>query len=86
MRPHRILFAVLVLSVLVRVSHGKGLAPVNANTAPVDSLAAHLPGVGPAVAERIVAGRPYRTCSDISETVRGIGEKKIAKICPFLTF
>lgn len=59
---------------------------ININKSPADTLATYLPGVGPAIAERIVQGRPYSKCSDLSETVKGIGKKKIAKICPLLAF
>ena len=64
----------------------KDLERVAVNSAPADSLAAHLPGVGPAIAQRIVEGRPYKTCQDLSSTVSGIGAKKLDKICPLLTF
>jgi len=64
----------------------KDLEKVSMNSAPADSLAAHLPGVGPAIAQRIVEGRPYKTCQDLSSTVSGIGAKKLDKICPLLTF
>ena len=79
--------SLLVLSLSILSTAGtKSLATVNVNTAPADSLAAHLPGVGPAIAERIVANRPYAKCADLTTTVPGIGAKKIAKICPRLTF
>ena len=79
------LLLVLALSILATAGT-KSLATVNVNTTPADSLAAHLPGVGPAIAERIVANRPYAKCEDLMATVSGIGAKKIAKICPLLTF
>lgn len=60
--------------------------PVNVNTAPADSLASALPGVGPAIASRIVDARPFRSCHDLTENVVGIGAKKIGKICPLLVF
>ena len=66
--------------------HRKELATVDVNNAPADSLAAHLPGVGPAIAERIVAARPFSTCEDLTENVKGIGKAKMDKICPLLTF
>jgi competence protein ComEA len=64
----------------------KDLAQVDVNHTQADSLAAHLPGVGPAIAQRIVDGRPYSTCQDLSDRVPGIGAKKLDKICPLLTF
>ena len=66
------------------------LASINVNTAPADSLAATLPGVGPKIAERIVQERttsgPFASCSDLSARVRGIGAKKLDKICPEVAF
>ena len=65
------------------------LASINVNTAPADSLSATLPGVGPKIAERIVQERkekPFTSCADLSERVRGIGAKKLDKICPEVTF
>ena len=78
------MLVVLTLSSLTLAK--KDLQKVDVNQAPADSLAAHLPGVGPAIAQRIVEGRPYTTCQDLSDNVSGIGAKKIAKICPLLTF
>ena len=77
---------VLALLSTLAAAGSKDLAKVNVNSAPSDSLSAHLPGVGPAIAERIVSGRPYKTCEDLSSTVSGIGVKKIAKLCPYLEF
>jgi competence protein ComEA len=78
---------ILALSLVALATAGKkDLAKTNINSAPADSLAVHLPGVGPAIAERIVQERPYKTCADISATVPGIGAKKIAKICPLVEF
>jgi DNA uptake protein ComE-like DNA-binding protein len=42
-----------------------------------------LPGVGPALAERITAGRPYRSVHDL-DRVRGIGPKTLAKLSPLV--
>ena len=52
--------------------------PVSLNTATVDALIA-LPGIGPALARRIVQGRPYRTVSDL-DRVKGIGPRKLAAL------
>ena len=80
---------ILVLSLaLATMAAKKELAGVNVNTAPADSLSAHLPGVGAAIARRIVEGRAdsaYATCSDLVR-VRGIGAAKLAKICPLARF
>jgi competence protein ComEA len=43
-----------------------------------------LPGVGPATAQRIIEGRPYNALEDLLE-VKGIGEKTLEKLRPFIT-
>lgn len=61
----------------------------NVNTAPADSLAVHLPGVGPAIADRIVEERKagkFSDCADLESRVKGLGDKKMAKLCPFAQF
>jgi len=40
-------------------------------------------GIGPMLAERIIAGRPYKTVDDLLE-VKGIGSKKLEKIRPYV--
>jgi competence protein ComEA len=77
---------ILALSLSTAALAKKDLEKVAVNSVPADSLAAHLPGVGPAIAQRIVEGRPYKTCQDLSDNVSGIGAKKLDKICPLLTF
>jgi len=52
------------------------VGPVNVNTAPVQVLRA-LPGVTAAVAERIVAGRPY---GDWQDKGRGIGDLLVGDV------
>lgn len=42
-----------------------------------------LPGVGPALAGRIVAGRPYRSVDDL-DRVKGIGKKTLEKLRPLV--
>ncbi len=63
-------------------------APVNVNTAGVQELTS-LPGVGPALAGRIVEHRkqsgPFRRAEDLL-AVKGIGPKLLAKIKDQLTF
>lgn len=57
-------------------------APVNLNTASEADLEA-LPGVGPATAKKIVAGRPYATVADLSKA--GVPKNTIEKITPMVT-
>ncbi|MCX6139742.1 MAG: helix-hairpin-helix domain-containing protein [Candidatus Kapabacteria bacterium] len=58
--------------------------PINLNTASVSQLEG-LPGIGPAMALRIVEARRRRefTCVDDLLNVKGIGEKKLAKLRPY---
>ncbi len=62
----------------------KASAPlVDVNTADLKALAG-LPGVGEKTAQEIVKGRPYKSVDDLAK-VKGIGEKKLAKIKPLVT-
>jgi len=40
-------------------------------------------GIVPVLAERIIAGRPYKTVDDLLK-VKGIGSKKLEKIRPYV--
>ncbi len=62
------------------------LGPINLNTATVAELDA-LPGVGPATAQAIVASRARSrfTSTDDLLDIRGIGEKKLERIRPYVT-
>lgn len=64
--------------------HGpaKGELIVNINTATQDELAT-VPGIGPAKAAAIIAGRPYATVDDIVR-VNGIGPAQMDALRPFL--
>jgi len=39
-------------------------------------------GIGPILAERIIAGRPYKTVDDLLK-VKGIGPKRLEKFRPY---
>lgn len=60
--------------------------PTNLNTASVAELDA-LPGVGPTTAQAIVAARARNrfTSADDLLDIRGIGEKKLERIRPYVT-
>ena len=52
--------------------------PLDLNTATKKELQS-IKGIGPVLAERIIAGRPYRTVDDLLK-VKGIGTKSLEKI------
>ena len=58
--------------------------PLNLNSATREQVEA-LPGVGPVLAGRILAARPYRTLADL-DAVKGVGETTLKRLEPFLTF
>jgi Helix-hairpin-helix motif len=57
-------------------------APVDINTASESQLE-ELPGVGPATAKKIIAGRPYSSVKDLSKA--GVSAKTMEKISPMVT-
>lgn len=56
---------------------------INLNTAEADELT-QVPGVGPALAERLVAARPFASFDDV-QRVPGIGPSTLDKIAPYAT-
>jgi competence ComEA-like helix-hairpin-helix protein len=65
-------------------SHAKEkieLGRIDINTATEKELKM-IPGIGPVMAVRIIAARPFRSADDLKK-VNGIGEKKYAKIRPY---
>jgi competence ComEA-like helix-hairpin-helix protein len=56
--------------------------PVDVNRGTVEELAS-LDGIGPKLAARIVAARPFATVDDVAR-VRGIGARRLARLRPRL--
>jgi competence ComEA-like helix-hairpin-helix protein len=76
--------AVTVLSAETKKSHAKEnieLGRIDINTATEKELRI-IPGVGPVMAARIIAARPFRNADDLKK-VTGIGNKKYAKMRPY---
>jgi DNA uptake protein ComE-like DNA-binding protein len=66
-------------------SHSKEKTPlgkIDINTATEKELRM-IPGIGPVMAARIIAARPFRSADDLKK-VNGIGDKKYAKVRPYL--
>jgi competence ComEA-like helix-hairpin-helix protein len=57
------------------------LGQIDINTATEKELKM-IPGIGPVMAARIIAARPFRSADDLKK-VNGIGDKKYAKIRPY---
>jgi competence protein ComEA len=84
--------AILALMLAAGVSadaatDGSDREPIDLNTADVAALQT-VPGIGPALAKRIVEFRekegPFERVDDLLK-IRGIGEKSLAKIRPYVT-
>ncbi len=72
-----------VRSVGITSGPAEGSLHVNVNTASAEQLES-LPGIGPALAQLIVAGRPYRSIDEL-DRVRGIGPSLIASLRPMIS-
>ncbi len=65
---------------------GKTVSPeelINVNTATAEELQS-IKGIGPVLARRIIAGRPYKTVDDLLK-VKGVGHKTLRDIRPYVT-
>lgn len=98
MKLYRVVAAAFVLVLTGTVCHGETkpspkatsaaaqkavpAAKVDLNTASPAELE-KLPGVGPAIAKKIVAGRPYATTGDLSKA--GVPAKTVKNITPLVT-
>jgi DNA uptake protein ComE-like DNA-binding protein len=68
----------------IKKSHAKEkieLGRIDINTATEKELKM-IPGIGPVIASRIIAARPFRSADDLKK-VNGIGDMKYAKIRPY---
>jgi competence ComEA-like helix-hairpin-helix protein len=73
-----LVLAVVVLASIAGWRWWSARQPININTASAEQLES-IPEVGPAIAKKIVAGRPYTTPEDLKR-VPGIGEKTFEKM------
>jgi hypothetical protein len=75
-------FVFVFAAATLHVSAAQSSAKVDLNTASEKDLDS-LPGVGPATAKKIIAGRPYASVDDLSKA--GVRSSAIAKIAPLVT-
>jgi competence protein ComEA len=80
-----VMFATVIVAVMA-MAVGNACAAgalIDINSADQKTLES-LPGVGPATAQEIVKGRPYKSVDDLAN-VKGIGKSKLEKIRPLVT-
>ncbi len=63
-------------------AHEEGSLQVNINTATQDELES-IPGIGPALASQIIAGRPYSRVEEL-ERVYGLGHNLVESLRPYV--
>jgi competence ComEA-like helix-hairpin-helix protein len=73
-----VVLAVVIVAAVAGWRWWSARQPININTASVEQLQS-IPEVGPAIAKRIVAGRPYAAPEDLKR-VSGIGDKTFEKM------
>src|ERR1700739_4105482 len=85
-KPFAFVFALLMSSAVYAQSKAAtppaSQAKVDLNTASEKELD-KLPGVGPATAKKIIAGRPYSSVADLSRA--GVSKHQIDQIAPLVT-
>jgi len=79
-----VVFFVVLIAVNLQVQAQTSKQPVNVNTADLATLET-LPGVGPATAQHIIDGRPYKSITDL-EKVKGLGKSKADAMQGKITF
>lgn len=58
--------------------------PLDPNQSSASELES-LPGIGPALARRMIEGRPYRAITDLAD-LPGIGPRRLAALKPRIVF
>jgi competence protein ComEA len=74
----------LAFSTATVQGQSKSKTKVDVNSANVETLET-LPGIGPTLADRIVAGRPYKNADDLTK-VKGLSKSKVDAIQNQITF
>jgi len=79
-----LLMIALAFSTATVQGQSKSKTKVDVNSANVETLET-LPGIGPTLADRIVAGRPYKNADDLTK-VKGLSKSKVDAIQNQITF